>query len=136
MKNNPSPAQRLASLLVTGSLLATLALSTGCIALLAGAGAGATVAYVRGDLDVTLNATFKKSVHAASEALGDLQYAKISEKQDALQATLIYRTSTDQKIELYLEKLSDDATKLKIRVGTFGEESLQQEILTRVKSNL
>lgn len=118
------------------ALAAILALTSGCMALAVGAGAGATVAYVRGDLDVTLDASFAKSVRAAEKTLEGLKYAKISNQQDALQATLISRNAADQKIELYLEKLTDDATKLKIRVGTFGEDSLQQEILTRIKSNL
>ena len=131
-----SLASRLAALLVAGALLPVLALSSGCVAVLAGAGAGATVAYVRGDLDTTLDASFAKSVRAAQKTLAGLKYAKISERQDALQSTLIYRNAGDQKIELYLEKVTADSTKLKIRVGTFGEESLQQEILTRLKSNL
>lgn len=135
-KISPSLPSRLAAILAAGALLTTLALSSGCIAVLAGAGAGATVAYVRGDLDTTLDASFFESVRAGQKALAGLKYAKISENQDALQATLIYRNASDQKIELYLQKATDSSTKLKIRVGTFGEESLQQEILTRIKSDL
>ena len=122
--------------LIAFMLLATLALSSGCMVLAAGAGAGAAVAYVRGDLDTTLDAGFAKSVRAAEKTIADLKYAKISDHQDALQATLIARNAADQKIELYLEKVTDDATKLKIRVGTFGEEALQNEILAKIKSNL
>ncbi len=127
---------RTARILGTGALLSVLVLTSGCLALAAGAGAGAAVAYMRGDLDVTLDANLAKSVRAAEKAIAQLKYAKISDRQDALQATLISRNASDQKIELYLEKLTDDATKLKIRVGTFGEESMQQEILKRVRSNL
>ena len=75
-------------------------------------------------------------MRAANETIAELKYAKVSDHQDALQATLIARNAADQKIELYLEKLTDDATKLKIRVGTFGEEALQNEILAKIKSNL
>jgi hypothetical protein len=127
---------RVARSLAAGALLSVFAFTSGCLALAAGAGAGAAVAYMRGDLDVTLDANLAKSVRAAEKAIAQLKYARISIKQDALQATLISRNASDQKIELYLEKLTDDATKLKIRVGTFGEESLQQEILTRIKSNI
>lgn len=135
-KLSPSPSSRLTAILVAGFLLPTLMLSSGCIAVLAGAGAGATVAYVRGDLDTTLDAGFSPAVRAGQKALAGLKYARISENQDALQATLIYRNASDQKIELYFQKATDSSTKLKIRVGTFGEESLQQEILTRIKSGL
>lgn len=135
----PRPAlftARLAGSLVASALLATLALTSGCMAVAAGAGAGAAVAYVRGDLDTTLDAGFAKSVRATEKMIAQLKYAKISDHQDALQATLIARNAGDQKIELYLEKLTDDATKLKIRVGTFGEEALQNEILAKIKANL
>lgn len=130
------PSSRLAAVCIAGALLTTLAVSSGCVAVVAGAGAGAAVAYVRGDLDTTLDADFDSAVNAAEKTLAGLKYAKISDKRDALQATLISRNAGDTRIELYLEKLTADATKLKIRVGTFGEESLQQEILSRIKSNL
>ena len=124
------------SLVASALLLTALAVTSGCVAVVAGAGAGAAVAYVRGDLDTTLDASFAKSVRAVEKTIAQLKYTKISDHQDALQATLIARNAADQKIELYLEKLTDDATKLKIRVGTFGEEALQNEILAKIKSNL
>ncbi|MCF7688849.1 MAG: DUF3568 domain-containing protein [Cephaloticoccus sp.] len=127
---------RIVATMAASLLLTSLFFTTGCIALLAGAGAGATVAYVRGDLDVTLDSGFAQAVRAAEKALAELKYAKISANQDALQATLISRTSSDQRIELYLERATAHTTKLKIRVGTFGEETLQQQILALVKSKL
>lgn len=126
----------LVSSLLSAALLVTVALTSGCFAVLVGTGAGAGVAYVRGDLDVTLDAGFAASVRAGEKTLAELQYAKISAKQDALQATLVSRSSSDQRIELYFEKVTEQSTKLKIRVGTFGKESLQNEILTRLKSHL
>lgn len=136
MKPTKTLPSRLVPLLVAGALLSGLALTSGCLAVAAGAGAGATVAYMRGDLDTTLDAGFAKSVRAAENALTDLKFARISQNQDALQATLIYRNAADKKIELYLAKNTDAATTLKIRVGTFGDAALQQEILSRVKANL
>ena len=116
--------------------MAMLTLNSGCLAVAAGAGAGATVAYMRGDLDTTLNASYEKSVRAANEAIKQLQFAKVSENKDALQATIIARTGADKKIELRVDKLADDATKLKIRVGTFGDDALTQSILEKIKANL
>ena len=127
---------RLSVLFAAGSALATLTLNSGCLAVAAGAGAGATVAYVRGDLDTTLNASYEKSVRAVNEAVKQLQFAKVSENKDALQATIIARTGADKKVELRVDKLADDATKLKIRVGTFGDDALTQSILEKVKANL
>jgi hypothetical protein len=114
----------------------TLAATSGCVAMAAGAGAGAAVAYMRGDLDTTLNAGYEKSVRAVNDAVKQLQFAKVSENKDALQATIIARNAADKKIELRSDKLADDATKLKIRVGTFGDDALTQSIREKIKANL
>ncbi len=138
MKSNTCRfTRRTAIAAATGALLAAAILTTsGCLAVAAGAGAGATVAYVRGDLDATLNAGFEKSVRATNSAVSDLHYAKVSEKRDDLQDTIIARNAADKKIELHIERLGDDATKLKIRVGTFGDNAIQVEVLTKIQSEL
>jgi hypothetical protein len=128
--------RRPAALLLAAALLTSTLAFSGCFAVAAGAGAGAAVAYVRGDLDVTLGAGFEKSVRAVNKAVEQLQYAKVSENKDALQSTIIARNAADKRIEFYIEKMADDATKLKIRVGTFGDDALQIAILEKVKANL
>lgn len=133
---NPKNRSCFIAILAAAAALFTLASTSGCLAVAAGAGAGATVAYVRGDLDTTLSANLDRSDEAVNRALMQLQFAKISEKKDALQAIVIARNAADKKIELHLQRLADDATKLKIRVGTFGDDSLQTTILERVKANL
>ena len=127
---------RLIVLGLAPALLAALVATSGCLAVAAGAGAGATVAYVRGDLDTTLSANLDHSVRAVNKAIEELKFAKVSEAKDALQAVIIARNAADKKIELHLDKLADDATKLKIRVGTFGDDVLQVTILEKIKSNL
>lgn len=127
---------RLPPTLAVLAALAILALTSGCIAVLAGAGAGATVAYVRGDLDTTLDRNLDRSARATRKTIEQLEYVLVSHQQDALQAVFAARNASDQKLEIYLEKASDDSTKLKIRLGTFGNEALQNEILAKLKSNL
>jgi hypothetical protein len=129
-------SSRFAALFCATAALVTLASTSGCLAVAAGAGAGATVAYMRGDLDTTLSANLDRSTRAVNKAIEQLKFAKVSENKDALQALIIARNAADKKIELHLEKLGDDATKLKIRVGTFGDDALQVAILDKVKSNL
>jgi hypothetical protein len=137
MKTSETPSDiRLALSLIAAALLASVAVHAGCMAVAAGAGAGAAVAYVRGDLDTMLGAGLERSSRAVERAIADLQFARISDRRDALQASFVARTANDRKIELYLEQISEEATRLKIRVGTFGEDSLQNEILVRIKSHL
>jgi hypothetical protein len=133
---NSKLPSRLVALVCATAALVTLAGTSGCLAVAAGAGAGATVAYVRGDLDTTLSANLDRSTAAVNKAIEQLQFAKVSENKDALQAVIIARNASDKKIELHLNKLAEDATKLKIRVGTFGDDALQVAILEKVRNNL
>ena len=123
-------------LLTASAAFGALAISSGCLAVAAGAGAGATVAYVRGDLDAMLGANLNRSTRAVNRAIEELRFARVSEREDAFQAVVIARNASDKKIELHLDKLADDATKLKIRVGTFGDDALQVTILEKIKANL
>jgi hypothetical protein len=73
---------------------------------------------------------------ATNKAIVDLQFAKISEKKDALEAILVVRTAADKKIEIKIFKLVDKAAKVQIRVGVFGEQPLQMSVLDKIKANL
>lgn len=127
---------RLAAILLAGAMLGNLVATSGCVAVAAGAGAGAAVAYVRGDLDTTLNAGFERSLRATNAAVAALQFAKVSEKKDALQAIVIARNAADKKIEIRVEQSGENLAKVKIRVGVFGDETLSLAILEKIKANL
>lgn len=122
-----------------GVVLTAAALSTaleGCLAVAAGAAGAGAVAYVQGRLDATLNAGFEKSVAAADQAIKDLQFAKISEKKDALEAVFIARTAGDRKVEIKILKGANESSKAEIRVGVFGDEALSLTVLDKIKANL
>ena len=117
--------------------LGLLPLFTGCAVAVAGAAAGAgAYAYIRGELQSTLDQDFYKTVEATRTALKDLEFAKISEKKDAIDAELIYRTALDKKITVSLNKVTDKTTKVKIRVDILGDEALSIVILEKIKANL
>lgn len=122
-------------MLIAGTMLGAMAVSSGCVAVVAGAGAGAAVAYVRGDLDATLSTSYESSVRAVNKSIADLQFAKVSEAKDATRATIIARTAADKKIEIRVEPVGQTVAKVKIRVGTFGDESLSLTILEKIKAN-
>lgn len=126
-------------LLAAISLSALLAVgvgSSGCVAVAAGAGTGAAVAYVRGQLEATLGSSLDNSVDAANQALTQLGLAKVSERKDALLAIIIARNADDKKIEIRLENAARNLTKIRIRVGVFGNEPLSIAILEKIKNNL
>ena len=125
--------------LAISALLAGMAISSGCIAAVAvgaaGAGAGG-VAYVRGELDATLNNGYMATVDATRRALDDLRFAREPEKADDLTTVFIARTSEDKKIQVTVRRTADKLSKVEIRVGTFGDETLSQTILDRIKKFL
>lgn len=124
------------SFLSLGVLLAVVVGTSGCVAVAAGAGAGAAVAYVRGQLEATLSSGFENSVQATNSAIRELGLAKVSERKDALLAIIIVRNAEDKKIEIRLENSALELTKIRIRVGVFGDEPLSIAILERIKNNL
>lgn len=108
---------------------------SGCVVAAVGAGAGA-VAYIRGELEATLDSSLNVAVKATNRAIGQLEFAKVSEKKDALSANLIARTAQDKKVEIDLIKVGDKVTKVKIRVGVFGDEAVSMAILEKIKQGL
>lgn len=116
--------------------LAVVTLQSGCFAVVAaGAGAGA-VAYVRGELESSLDANFDRALRASQRTIEQLQFAKVSEKKDALVATLLARNADDKRIEIRVESEGANRARVKIRVGIIGDESLSLTILDKIKSNL
>jgi hypothetical protein len=120
---------RLFALMLAGVMLAG---SCGC----ATGSAGSAVAYVRGDLDATLNVPFERAVRASDLAVEQLRFEKVSQKKDALQAIFVSRNAAAKRVEIRIEKVDDDATKLKIRVGAFGDESIAVATYSQINANL
>jgi hypothetical protein len=117
--------------------LGLLPLISGCAVAVAGAAAGAgAIAYVRGELQSTLDQNYNRTVEASRAALTELEFTKISEKKDAIDAELIYRTALDKKVTVKLSKVTDKATKVKIRIDLLGDEALSMIILEKIKANL
>ncbi len=125
--------------LLYGMLLGIVLLShCGCIAaLLVGGGAGAgTVAYLKGELKSTEEASIGSVWQAAHKAMKDLEFVITGEEKDDLSAKLIAHGSDDTKIEIALERVSAKVTTVKIRVGVFGNEALSRLTLERIKKYL
>ncbi len=125
--------------LLYGSLLGIALFSNcGCVAaLLVGGGAGAgTVAYLKGELKSTEEASIGQLWQAAQEAMKDLEFVVTSEEKDDLSAKLIAHGTNDTKIEINLESVSVKLTNVRIRAGVFGDESLSRLALERIKKHL
>ena len=113
------------------ALLATIGAS-GC----ASNGTSSAIAYVRGDLDATLSVPLESALRATNRAVTQLEFSKVSERKDFLLAIVVARNAADKKIEIRLERDADSTTKMKIRVGAFGDEALAVATYTKISANL
>ncbi len=116
-----------------------LASTSGCLLVAVGAagaaGAG-TVAYIRGELDASLTGDVATLSAATTKALEELRFAKINENKSAVDAVIRARTGQDKKIDIMLNRTADNLTRVRIRVGTFGDEELSRLLFDKIKSKL
>ncbi|HVS52684.1 MAG TPA: DUF3568 family protein [Opitutaceae bacterium] len=108
---------------------------SGCFVVAAGAAGAGTVAYIRGELDATLPTDLDATDAAANRALQRLQFMKISEAKDALSVSIAARTAQDKKIGITLSKTADNLTRVRIRVGLFGDETASRALLDAIKAS-
>lgn len=110
---------------------------TGCAAVIIGGAAGAgTYAYIKGELKVTENAPLDRTWSACQSAMKDLQFKVTTQQKDALQGRLVAKTASDKRVEIDLEKVSEDMTEIRVRVGTFGDEDLSKLIVQKIEKHL
>jgi hypothetical protein len=113
-----------------------LASGGGCAVVVVGGAAVAGYAYVKGDLKSTEGASLDKSWNATLLAMKEMSYPVIKQGKDAIAGELTARNASNKDVHIYLKKLSDSATEISIRVGTFGDEQASINILTKIKSHL
>jgi hypothetical protein len=108
---------------------------SGCAAALVGAGA-AGVAYVRGDLQATMDKNITEVYDASLKAVDELELSVISKQKSALDAKIVTRSSQDKKIHIMLKRTEANATDLSIRIGAFGDETQSRAIYDQINKNL
>jgi hypothetical protein len=91
---------------------------------------------IRGELNTILEYPFPDVARAAGQAITDLQFVKTSEKKDALVAILQAQTAADKHVKVIVTKVTERTTRLQVQVGAFGDETVSQSILARVRAAL
>lgn len=122
--------------------LTTIALAASGIAL--GACSSATMHDAEGGAYVSDGAWIKsvesaslEDVYQASEAaLRDLDLEVQKREQRALAAQLSAEEADGTNVTVDLEQLNDNTTRLAIKVGTFGDESISRMVLDKIRANL
>jgi hypothetical protein len=126
-------------LLITVLMALLLTLGSGCVLFIAGAAAGVGVAgyaWVNGEIKATESASLDRTWNATLAAMKDLEFPVTSQAKDAVEADLMARNASNTSIAIKLKNLSNTSTEIRIRVGTFGDESLSRIILNKINSRL
>ena len=113
-----------------------LATQAGCFLAVAAAGTGAGVAYVRGDTDVVLNARPQAVAAASAEAAKQMELTVTSNNASSLDARVVARTASDTPVVVDVKSHGPDASRVSIRVGRFGDDSMQATMLEKIRENL
>ena len=119
-------------------LALSLVINSGCPAVFVGAAAGGavgagTVAYIGGELKSTEAVSLNRAWKASQMAMGDLGFKITDKDKDAFDAELRASGAGRKKIRIALKRISDTSTEIKIRIGTFGDESLSRQILEKIE---
>lgn len=108
----------------------------GCAAVVVGGAAGAGVAYSMGALKTVEATTVEKSYIAAQSALKQLEFQETLVSKDAIEASVEGETSSGKNVTIRIKWITDHATEIRIRVGTFGDEKLSRLILDKMRAKL
>ena len=110
--------------------------NNGCPApffLMGGAAGAGTVAYVGGELKTVEEVSLNRAWDATQKAMKDLEFTITSKEKDAFNSQLIAKGAANKIIKIKLNRQSDTLTEIRIRIGTFGDESLSLKILESIK---
>jgi len=115
--------------------LALAASSSGCVAAAAGAGA-AGAAYVMGSLDASLPANPERIVEASKGVLQDSDIHVLESDATNIDGSVVGRTALDRRVEITVKRVDEKQSKISIRVGTFGDRDVSQDLLDRIRARV
>lgn len=112
-------------------------LINGCIgaAVVGGAAAGAAgYAYYKGELKSTENIPVSKLWEAVTQMIEEAKIIVEERTQDAFTAIVKARQADGTPIRIVMKRVTDNVSELRIKVGTFGNQSEALEIYRQIKS--
>jgi hypothetical protein len=107
---------------------------TSCIPLIIGAAAGAGgVAYINGDLEKNFDRSVSAMHKSTLAALKDMDIFIDQDELNLHSALIKGEYESGQKIQIKIDALTEQSSKIKIRVDTFGDQEKSQMILNAIK---
>jgi Protein of unknown function (DUF3568) len=123
-------------LALISAMVVVVVTQSGCLAVAAAGAAGGTVAYVKGDVEATVDAGVQQTYDATKAAMEELKLPLLSSSVQAMQAKVEARVGSDNKATVDIKGQSEKLSKINIRVGTFGDDGLSQTILAKIRAHL
>ncbi len=97
----------------------------------------ATNSFVRGDLNVdTIENPIDDVYKASLDAMNDLDLQVMSKEFSPLESRIIARNSKDEKVQVWVWRVTEGTSKLKIRIGLVGNETQSLAIYDQIQENL
>jgi hypothetical protein len=122
------------SLLLSSFLLSLLLAASGCVAIVAGGAGAGTMAYLRGELQGSVAADIGRTQRAAEQVVSAKGLVQVSAESDDLSGEIVARTADDKQVRIALKRSSDRVTEVRIRVGTFGDETLSRDLFESIRA--
>jgi hypothetical protein len=123
--------------LILGAMIFVLVGLPGC-AMVVGAAAGAAgVAYVKGEAEKIYDAPIARVYNATLVAVKDDLGLVVYESYLAgLEGEIEARRLDEKEVDIDLKALTENTTKVKIRVGTWGDEEYSRLIFSKIDKRL
>jgi len=122
--------------LIAGTILVATFLVSGCLPLAVGAGTGVAVAHAKGNLEVVVDGSPAELATAAEIAIDDLGMRVVSADLTEDGAEVIGETAGSKKIKIRARPQGDYASKLSIRIGTFGRRAMTHDLYAAILKQL
>lgn len=126
------------SLMICAVVLA-MTLTSGCTLALIGLGVGAGIAgtaYVDGKLTSTLDAKPEKIQPATEAAFKELGIKLVSSTSNSLSAKIAGTSAEGSTVTVTADLEKNGQSKLGIRVGAFGDQTLSEKIYSAIDKKL
>lgn len=105
----------------------------GCVAILAGAAAGAgTSVWLSDKLTQEVNASYDKTINAAKSALRSLKLSVEKETKKDEIAQIISKYSDGKTVWIDIRKVTEKISKIDVRVGMMGDEEATRKIMDKI----
>ncbi len=119
-----------------GLSLAGLIFLSGCPAVIVGAGAVGTVAYLQGDLQSVEPHALDEVYQASLKVLKDLDMKVVKDNKKKERAEIAARDEADRKVTISLSTQYEGITNISIRIGVFGDETRSRSLYSKIHQAL